>query len=94
MRLAASSTACNGVVAALVCPNVSTAAIPSRTVDERGIAMLFSKGLQLQRPYSPPVWRLDYSLFIHASNDAGAMNVRLFCFCNIEATSPWLVVNS
>lgn len=43
VRLAASPTACNGVEAALVCPNVSIVAIPSRT-NERGIAMLFSKG--------------------------------------------------
>lgn len=94
VRLAASSTACNGVVAAPVCPNVSTVAIPSRTIDELVIAMLSSKGLQLLRPHSSPALRLDPSLFIHASNEAGATNVRLFCFCNTEATSLWLEVNS
>lgn len=43
VRLAASSTACNGVVASPVCPSVDVVAIPSQTISERGITCFCRK---------------------------------------------------
>lgn len=78
MRLAASRTACNGVVAAPVCPNVSVAAIPSRTIYKRGIEMLFSRGFATRASVfstSLPLW-ITVHLY-RASSEAEAMNVSL-----------------
>lgn len=69
VRLAASPAACNGVVAARVCPNVSIVAIPSRTISERGLCyVIVPKALQREHPCFPPVYPPDYCLFLSRVN--------------------------
>lgn len=78
VRLAASRTACNGVVAAPVCPNVSVAAFPSRSIYKRGVEMLFSRGFETTASVfctSLPIWITVY--LYRASSEAEAMNVSL-----------------
>lgn len=87
VRLAASPAACNGVVAAPVCPSGSVTATPSRTIHRRGLEMVYLERFCNESiPYFPE-FALRITVYSHRASKRSRSHERKsdsFVFVTLE----------